>query len=892
MKTYSVGLQASVSSGSYNKNQTSALGQAFQKTINSQSVIGPALTGFIDTQTVAATAPGLIYYVPTANILFVAAASATSVMTILAYNFNNTTGANSYIGKIFLNFANSAATTNTIKGFAAYTDGTNVRIMIQATGSVAVNSGIYLAYCPLSSFTAGGTNLYPASGSGQNAIYLLQASDYVGVNAVTGFANTGWGFDYPYMSSNSAVNTKLYTVTNTLAAPNVQSWDLSVTPTVADISLNNVKSLTGGYAIATYGQPTLAYFNMPSWLFYQGAAGADPVVLMQGTVATPTGFTAWTAGSLQTTSNVYFTRDVYQTYTFTCSSLASGITAAATYQVTGVASSVITLTANITYGSGVTSIILSTPNYAQVPASGTLSLISGTGPSTITYSAAASNGVYFNLATTTGGAAVAATSTNNGFSMMRAFGTSNNQYLGRTPIAGLLPALAGSIITSNGVCYAKPASTPQNTALQGQDCLSFPSTTNLYLGKLSDLFYTVTGASTTFNSTTVSTTQTSGLAAGMAVVGPGIQPGATIASVNPGVSITLSSVAYLTGTANLTIGTNNWTSLTGSNILGTGIDYVAPTLTTSRYGAQGNTYDIDRFVYNAFTSAFFFKPLQNNNITVSFGGLVDNYYETTNPTTIQFGVTALAGMECRAGWMFISGTSTGQRGVQYADVGGDTTWGATAVISTIQYVPPGTIFKNVYDIEQLFDYTDSVNFWIRSASTASDPTFNSANIPTYTNLNGWTSIKTAQDLSSTSIGPYFQLCATYSILTFTAQTPAQIQDIYYTVALPGEASANWAASSDNTTQSGTSPMYVAWRLQTAYSTSVPTLYVRGYDDSGNLVASFNTVTNASSFSYTTNNGTSWNSLGTIPNTALTTEVRVNVATPPATNRINWSIAES
>jgi hypothetical protein len=87
-------------------------------------------------------------------------------------------------------------------------------------------------------------------------------------------------------------------------------------------------------------------------------------------------------------------------------------------------------------------------------------------------------------------------------------------------------------------------------------------------------------------------------------------------------------------------------------------------------------------------------------------------------------------------------------------------------------------------------------------------------------------------------------------------------------------------------------MYVAWRLQVAYATSVPTLYARGYDDSGNLVASFNTSANASAFQYSTDNGTSWLALGTIPNVALTTEVRLNVATPPATNRINWSISET
>jgi hypothetical protein len=95
-----------------------------------------------------------------------------------------------------------------------------------------------------------------------------------------------------------------------------------------------------------------------------------------------------------------------------------------------------------------------------------------------------------------------------------------------------------------------------------------------------------------------------------------------------------------------------------------------------------------------------------------------------------------------------------------------------------------------------------------------------------------------------------------------------------------EISDNWVGSGDNTTQNGASPARTAFRLATAYATSVPTLYFRAYDDSGTLVASANTSANPTLFEYSSNNGTSWNSLGTIPNVAGTTEVRYNWATPP------------
>jgi hypothetical protein len=69
------------------------------------------------------------------------------------------------------------------------------------------------------------------------------------------------------------------------------------------------------------------------------------------------------------------------------------------------------------------------------------------------------------------------------------------------------------------------------------------------------------------------------------------------------------------------------------------------------------------------------------------------------------------------------------------------------------------------------------------------------------------------------------------------------------------------------------------------------MYFRAYDDSGNLVVSANTASNPTLFQYSTNNGTSWNALGTIPNTILTTEVRYLWASPPGVS-VTVSFKES
>ena len=71
MKTYLTGLQSSTQTTySPSTTKTSMLGRVNQKTINSQSVMGPGLTGFIDTQTNQAISPGYVCYVPQQNQLW------------------------------------------------------------------------------------------------------------------------------------------------------------------------------------------------------------------------------------------------------------------------------------------------------------------------------------------------------------------------------------------------------------------------------------------------------------------------------------------------------------------------------------------------------------------------------------------------------------------------------------------------------------------------------------------------------------------------------------------------------------------------------------------------------------------------------------------------------
>jgi len=428
----------------------------------------------------------------------------------------------------------------------------------------------------------------------------------------------------------------------------------------------------------------------------------------------------------------------------------------------------------------------------------------------------------FNLSTTLGGAAVTPTSTTSNFTMMRAFGISSSLFNIKT---GILPAFTlGTLLTNNSSGYCKPVNAPASSALNGQDCIYFMTTTALYIGKITDL-------------TSLGTT---------------------------------------------------WASMTfsGINITGTGVDITTPAVANGTYSGQGNASDIDQFIYSVTGSIFVLKPYQPSNITSVFGGSNNQYFETLNPITVPPGAVTITDVSCYGGWMFISSGATGQRGIIFTDLFSAGSFGNSAIISAVQSVPSGTTLKYINNTAAIFSLTNEPAFWIRSAATSTDASFNSATLPVGVPItsgvvsNGWTSIVKGSDLSGMGIGPYFQLCVTFPLTSQGIGVPAQIIDAQYSCYPPGEQSDNWSVDQDQTTQGTGSPNYTAWYMTQVYASVVPTLYARVIDTNGNLIFSANTSANPTAFQYSTNNGTSWTSLGTIPNT-VGTLVRVLVTPTPS-----------
>lgn len=330
----------------------------------------------------------------------------------------------------------------------------------------------------------------------------------------------------------------------------------------------------------------------------------------------------------------------------------------------------------------------------------------------------------------------------------------------------------------------------------------------------------------------------------------------------------------------ITTGVTSLPSSAGINNLGTGIDYVAPTNVTATYSEA-----IGKVVYTSAAFALLMKNWVNSQIFASFGTQINTWLENTGRQYDYLRGFVVSGLDVQNGVLFVTITTTGERVILMCDLRSDTRFDYSYIISPVIHVGDAT-FKFIATIEALYDVTDTLSFSYRSAATSSDAIFSTAS-------GGWTSIDTATDLSAVALQRYVQIKANFDIASVLSGIPTQVVDFLIGYTPKTEISTYWEGSVDNSTQSGSSPMYVAFRQLTAYSTTPTKFVVYGIDDSGNTVYTFDTIANAASFTQSTNNGTSWSAwtnMAGFPNTALTTELRLQVSSPSGT-RITWTIQE-
>lgn len=342
--------------------------------------------------------------------------------------------------------------------------------------------------------------------------------------------------------------------------------------------------------------------------------------------------------------------------------------------------------------------------------------------------------------------------------------------------------------------------------------------------------------------------------------------------------LTTSSNLYLGAIADLVDGSANWSSISGVNLLGTSVDTVAPTAIYARYSTT-----LDKWIYVSNVSRFLIKSHINNTIDKTFAAPVTGYYEAQNTVTVQPGLSTIVSFSEADGWVFIVGSTVGQRGVVAMDLRSDEMFDYSYLITPVMEVDKSSIINTVSTYEKLYEQTDDSDFYIRSANTSTDAIFNS---PT----GGWTYVSNGENNSPTAMGPFFQIKALWNMAVedlkapISPGTPAQLEEILVHYTAPGEISSHWRASKNLSTDSTT-----VFYLKNAYSSAVPQLFARAHNLSNTLAYDINSVDDTAQFKYSTDAGVTWTALGTIPN-AVGTLVQVTWS-PTPTFTIQPSLSE-
>ena len=325
---------------------------------------------------------------------------------------------------------------------------------------------------------------------------------------------------------------------------------------------------------------------------------------------------------------------------------------------------------------------------------------------------------------------------------------------------------------------------------------------------------------------------------------------------------------YLGRLDELTAGATTWSSLTTSNMLGFPSQIVAPIVVTASWSdaLDSAIVLIGQSVNTAFR--FMLKKVENNKLTALFGDYCMEYYETTTKEAYELRpAIPYPSFSNNAGWIFALSAAPGQRGVFAADLRSDTIADHSYIISKVLELPSNSILKNTQVMKELVKTGGEVKVEYRTSGFSSIS-------------GGWVELDPDQALSL-PVADKIQFKLSFKTFSFDRTSHVQISDAYIGYEAAEELSDNWEYSYDDS--SSGSPTRIGFRLKQAYSASIPsTLRFQASDLSGLILVSNTITSNPTNFQYSTDNGTTWLALGTIPNT-VGTLVRYTFTSPPGTD---------
>jgi hypothetical protein len=756
----------------YDQTKTTIQGNMLQKTFNGVNVLGAPVTKHLDVVTDSTHIPnGFTFCTENGRLFIVGAAIGTTAPTvaqhpILLYNFNLTTGAASYVGRIVVQLPVSGTTAHTFRSIKVIDGvGTTGWKLYLTTFQTVFTSGQFLINDLAQSDFVQGALPPPiaiATGSNQKALYHLGrtaiSENFIGTPTL----GTPVVFNvaaHPYVNgdqvlissqvgpawtaSTFAVNTKYFVV-------NAASGTFQLSATL------------GGAPIGAAAGPTSVVINAINTEIDPSNAIYDPSTQR---LYTHVGLAA---------AHQYFVRDT---------SVAPAYTADTSITITSAAPGKVLFPSGHNYKENDTVILLG----GSIP--GGLATLT-------TYFVRNVTATDFELSATAGGVGIT-TTTAGSVTIGRAWGYTNSQWLHRTSI---LPALTGVILLTDSENHAVPVNTPVNGAiLNGNSCGFLATTTNMYLGLLSEL----------------------------------------------------------------TAGATTWPSLTTSNYLGP----IGQLIIGAAVNASWSN-SIDQAIFNFNTVKFATKKIINNQVDTIFGQMGVKQYEgvSTAPGIELEYLAAPIGFANQFGWLFVvqGGATAGQRGIIAMDLKSDIACETSFIVTKVLDFVPTTTIKLLKATVENEDPGAQLAVFYRTSG------FGSVS-------GGWTMID-PNDLLALGSVSQIQFKLGVKVQCIGKSSPLQISGFEVGYDSLEEMSDNWEYSYDDSSV-GT-PTRCGFRLKAAYASAIPSsLTFRAFDLSNTQLVSQSITSNPGNFQYSTDGGTTWLALGTIPN-VVGTLVRYTFTSPP------------
>lgn len=333
---------------------------------------------------------------------------------------------------------------------------------------------------------------------------------------------------------------------------------------------------------------------------------------------------------------------------------------------------------------------------------------------------------------------------------------------------------------------------------------------------------------------------------------------------DPCVMFNTSTTMYVGPLSQLTSGATTWPGLEFANNLANINEFVAPTTLRATY-AQALNKVVLLCSSSAQAPAIVVKNFESNQHNLYCTITANDNNESITRELYKFKLPiAPIGFDSRIGYLAMISATTGVRGIYTACFDCDDIFELTSIITPVLDVQNKILARFTAGFVRQ-DSASPIKVCYRTSG------FGSAS-------GGWLDVGDDLDLEGmVSATGQIQFKITYKVFSNESTNATQLYSAGLIMFDLNATSDNWEYSHEFSTPDA--PAEVVYRLKKAYASAVPNLYFRAFDLSNNLYVQSTTALDAGLFEYSTNNGSSWTALGTIPNT-VGTLVRYTFAASP------------